>query len=345
LSSATASVAELLNQPSPMEILAENRSSDLLIGLEEITSNSIERSGDRNLAHFLSPVDLQPVKASGVTFFESLIERVIEERAGGCPERTAEIRVELISWVGRELDDIRPGTDEARKVLAVLRRENLWSQYLEVGLGDDAEIFSKAAPLATVGFGAEVGVLRHSSWNNPEPEVTLLINCEGEIVGVTLGNDVNHRDIEGRSALLLGRAKDNNSACSLGPFIRLVDESFGLDAVRKLAVTIEVVGTDGFRETGRNNMKHIRRDVLDLAGQCLGPNNSYPDGVALMLGSMVSLQQDRIEENHGFTHRVDDLVRIHSPGIGTLINRVRYCDEVKKWDFGIGAFLSNRLAQ
>src|SRR5690606_27366505 len=104
----------------------------------------------------------------------------------------------------------------------------VWSQYLEVAIGKDAEIFTKTQPMASVGFGAQIGIHPESHWNNPEPEVVLAVARTGKIRGATLGNDVNLRDYEGRSALLLGEAKDQNASCAIGPFIRLFDETFSL---------------------------------------------------------------------------------------------------------------------
>ena len=279
-----------------------------------------------------------------MTFYVSLVERMIEERAEGNKEKALLIREELEENVSVNFNTVKPGSAQALELLTLLKQKKLWSQYLEVGLGVDAEIFTKASPLASVGTGADIGILRTSNWNNPEPEITALINYKGHIVGATLGNDVSHRDIEGRSALLLGKAKDNNAACAIGPFIRLLDKSFTLDDVRNLDVQLEVEGQDGNITRDRNAMSNIRRDITELVGQCIGPNNSYPDGVALMLGSMSSFNHDRDEEGGGFTHKIGDVVRISSPRLGLLLNRVQHTDNIKNCNFGISALMKN-LAQ
>lgn len=289
----------------------------------------------------LAPADLQVLKAAGVTFVKSMLERVIEERAAGDVTRSAEIREQVESAIGGTLAAIRPGSDEARAVKEVLVRDGLWSQYLEVGLGPDPEIFTKAPLLAAVGAGAEIGIAEGSDWNNPEPEVALAIRSDGGIVAATLGNDVNLRDVEGRSALLLPKAKDNNASASLGPFLRLFDDGFGLDDVRNLDVRLEVRGEDGFVLDGHSSMREISRDPEELAASALGPHHQYPDGLILYTGTLFAPTEDRGAPGKGFTHQVGDVVRISTPKLGTLANRVNRSERCPQWTFGVRSLLAN----
>jgi fumarylacetoacetate (FAA) hydrolase family protein len=289
----------------------------------------------------LSPIDLQAVKAVGVTFPVSLLERVIEERAGGSPERAQAIRAEVEDLVGRDLGRLRPGSAEALALKEVLVREGLWSQYLEVGIGPDAELFTKAQPMSTVGHLAEVGIGGGSSWNNPEPEVVLVVASDGRIVGSTLGNDVNLRDVEGRSALLLGRAKDNNASASLGPFVRLFEDRYTLDDVRTAEVRLSIEGEDGYRLEGVSDMGRISRDPEDLVASTIGADHGYPDGLVLYLGTMFAPVADRDAPGMGFTHHTGDVVTVASPRLGGLVNRVVPSGQAEPWTFGTGALMRN----
>ena len=293
----------------------------------------------------LAPCDLQAVKAAGVTFAGSMVERVIEERAKGDPALADAIRAELADILGGSLRGLVPGSDKAAEVKAHLQEAGLWSQYLEVGIGPDAEIFTKAQPMSAVGCGAQIGVHPRSQWNNPEPEVALAINSRGEIRGAMLGNDVNLRDFEGRSALLLGKAKDNNASASLGPFIRIFDDAFMLKGLSTLRVGLEVTGEDGFALSDHSDMSQISRQPADLAGQLLNDTHQYPDGAVLYLGTMFAPTQDRDGAGMGFTHKAGDVVSVFSAGLGRLVNRVQPCDEVAPWTFGAGALMRNLAAR
>jgi fumarylacetoacetate (FAA) hydrolase family protein len=251
------------------------------------------------------------------------------------------VRAEVHATVGADLAALKPGSAQAAALKQLLQQRGLWSQYLEVGIGPDAEVFTKAPVLAAVGTGADVGIHAGSSWNNPEPEVVLAVNSRGETLGAALGNDVNLRDFEGRSALLLGKAKDNNASCAIGPFIRLFDAHFGIDAVRRITVGLEVTGAEGFRLEGASSLAKISRDPLDLVGQAIGPHHAYPDGLMLFLGTMFAPTQDRHGPGQGFTHVVGDQVRISAPELGTLANRVVHADQAARWTFGIGALMRN----
>ena len=300
--------------------------------------------GDPAITHLLAPCDLQAVKACGVTFAGSMVERVIEERAAGDPSAAQAIRERIGALIGESLRDITPGSDEAMAVKDALIAEGLWSQYLEVGIGPYAEVFSKAQVLSSVGHGAKIGLHPASQWNNPEPEVVLTVASTGRIVGATLGNDVNLRDIEGRSALLLSKAKDNNASCAIGPFIRLFDEAFTLDEVRRQTLTLHVEGPDGFVLHGSSDMAQISRDPADLVAQTLGPHHQYPDGIMLFLGTLFAPTEDRDPDGapgDGFTHRLGDLVTISSPDLGSLTNRVDLSTNCPPWTFGVRALMAN----
>ncbi|HET6503083.1 MAG TPA: fumarylacetoacetate hydrolase family protein [Amycolatopsis sp.] len=293
----------------------------------------------------LAPCDLQVIKAAGVTFVRSMIERVIEERAQGDPKLAADIRRRIESVIGGMIGGLVPGSPESARVKEVLVAEGLWSQYLEVGIGPDAEVFTKAPVLSAVGAGAEIGIPEHSLWNNPEPELVLAVTSDGRAVGATLGNDVNLRDVEGRSALLLSKAKDNNASCAIGPFIRLFDDSFGVDDVRGLDIELTVTGTDGFVLEGTSSLSEISRDVLDLVGQTIGDHHQYPDGFVLFTGTLFAPTQDRDVPGEGFTHKVGDRVRISSPRLGSLTNVVAHAEKAAPWNFGVRALIANLAAR
>lgn len=302
-------------------------------------------SDDPQALRLLAPCDLQVIKAAGVTFAASLIERVIEEQARGDAGQAAAVRQQVVELLGGDLGAIRPGSAQAMQLKALLIDKGLWSQYLEVGIGPDAEVFTKAPVLSSVGSGAQIGIHPGSAWNNPEPEIVLAVNSRGETVGASLGNDVNLRDFEGRSALLLGKAKDNNASCAIGPFIRLFDASYSIDDVRCCTVSLRVQGADGFEMQGSSSMAQISRDPLDLVAQTLGAHHQYPDGVMLFLGTMFAPTQDRGQPGSGFTHQLGDRVEISSPQLGLLVNEVNHCDQVAPWTFGLRAFYANLSAR
>jgi fumarylacetoacetate (FAA) hydrolase family protein len=306
-------------------------------------SNLVESTlgKDRSRPRLLAPFDLQVIKAAGVTFARSMLERVIEENAKGNPARASEIRRHLAEVIGGAIASVEPGSAEAARVKEVLAAEGLWSQYLEVGIGPDPEIFTKAPVLSPVGTGADIGVLSRSVWNNPEPEVVLAVSSEGIAVGATLGNDVNLRDFEGRSALLLTEAKDNNASCAIGPFIRLFDQSFGIDQVRNLDVTMRIEGPEGYVLEAVSSMSEITRDPVDLVSHAYGRHHQYPDGFALFTGTMFAPTDDRDAPNQGFTHKRGDIVHISTPQLGALVNTVTVSEEAPAWAFGIRDLMRN----
>ena len=289
----------------------------------------------------LSPADMQAIKASGVTFAQSMVERVIEERAAGDADLAQEIRNRVTAVIGDSLSGIEPGSPKAMQVKAALQAEGMWSQYLEVGIGPDAEVFTKCQPMASVGHGADVGIHPMSNWNNPEPEIVLAINSRGTIVGATLGNDVNLRDVEGRSALLLGKAKDNNASCAIGPFLRLFDDGYSIADVEQAELALTVTGEDGFVLNGRSSMNQISRKPASIVAQTIGRHHQYPDGFFLFLGTLFAPIQDRDTVGQGFTHKVGDQVEIAEASLGQLQNTVRLSTQCPEWTFGTSALMKN----
>ena len=341
-SSVAATSADLLALDAPAKALRDSLPHLPRIGATpELIASSAdsERATGQNHAYFLAPCDLQPIKAAGVTFVASMLERVIEEQARGDASKAMAVREKVTAAIGDNLRAIVPGSEKAMQVKAVLMEMGLWSQYLEVGIGKDAEVFTKSQAMSAVGWGAEIGIHPSSQWNNPEPEVVLAVSPAGKVQGVALGNDVNLRDVEGRSALLLGKAKDNNASCAIGPFIRLFDDHFTIDDVRQAVISLTVTDDQGFRMEGSSSMSQISRDPLDLVAQTIGPNHQYPDGFMLFCGTMFAPTQDRFGPGQGFTHAVGDEVTVSSPKLGALTNRVNTCDKIAPWTYGSRALM------
>ncbi len=331
----------LFDMADPVAFLASLPRTERLGSLTAILANSDSVTRDAAQPFLLAPIDLQAIKAAGVTFVASMVERVVEEQAKGDPAAADGVRANLIAEIGVDLSSITPGSDEAAKLKVVLAARGLWSQYLEVGLGPDAEVFTKAQPMSAVGAGAEIGIHPKSHWNNPEPEIVLIVSSAGRIVGATLGNDVNLRDFEGRSALLLSKAKDNNASTAIGPLIRLFDASFSLDDVRRCDVSLRIEGLDGFVLDGVSSISKISRDPEDLVEQTISRMHQYPDGFVLFLGTMFAPTKERDGGGGGFTHKQGDLVAIHSQHLGTLVNRVTFSDQAPEWRVGVRALFAN----
>ena len=341
LSPVAATMSELLESEDLTGVLASAKDLRSIAPLEDALAGSQEDTAAETRLHLLAPCDLQAVKAAGVTFVASMLERVIEEQARGDAGKAEAIRKDMIAIIGDDLSKIEPGSAGAARIKEVLLEKGAWSQYLEVGIGPDAEVFTKGQPLSSMGFGAQVGLHPGSTWNNPEPEVVLAVNSRGEIVGATLGNDVNLRDFEGRSALLLGKAKDNNASCSIGPFLRIFDQGFTMDDVRGLDLSMTIEGTDNYRLEAVSSMSKISRDPASIVAQTIGAHHQYPDGFMLFLGTMFAPTDDRDNPGEGFTHKVGDRVTIATPKLGALMNHVNRSDQLPPWRFGTGKLMRN----
>ncbi|MFL6692728.1 MAG: fumarylacetoacetate hydrolase family protein [Ramlibacter sp.] len=338
LSGLAPTISQLLELPDPAASV-RSHGGPLLASTDAVLANSAWDLRAHDIPWLMAPCDLQAIKAAGVTFVASMLERVIEEQARGDASKAEDVRRAVVAVIGDNLSAVKPGSPQAMQLKDVLIAQNMWSQYLEVGIGPDAEVFTKSQPMSAVGTGAEIGLHPNSVWNNPEPEIVLAVDSRGQVKGATLGNDVNLRDFEGRSALLLGKAKDNNGSCAIGPLLRLFDGQFGIADVRRCDLSLQVRGPEGFVLDGSSSLTMISRDPLDLVAQACGANHQYPDGFVLFLGTMFAPTQDRHGPGQGFTHSVGDIVTVRTPLLGTLANRVNTSDRIPPWTYGAGALM------
>ena len=340
ITAAAATMRDLCEAADPARLVREAK-GERVGAIADILANTPEAARDAGRPWLLAPIDLQAVKAAGVTFARSMLERVIEEQAKGAPEKAAAIRDQVEKLLGGDLRRLKPGSKQALALKQTLIEQGAWSQYLEVGIGEDAEIFTKAQPMSAVGHGMQAGLHPRSTWNNPEPEVVLVADSKARTVGAMLGNDVNLRDFEGRSALLLSKAKDNNASAAVGPFIRFLDQAFTLDTIRGMDVHLSVEGEDGFQLTGKSSMKEIARDPADLVAELFGRTHQYPDGAVLYLGTMFAPTKDRGAKGMGFTHKPGDVVTISAPELGALTNLMAHADKAPPWTFGAADLMRN----
>ena len=340
ISAVAPTMRDLCEQADPAAIVRQAAGAPIG-SLQDILANTPEADRRASKPWLLAPADLQAVKAAGVTFPRSMLERVIEEQAKGAPEKAQAIRATVEKQLGGNLRNLKPGSAQALELKRVLIEQGAWSQYLEVGIGEDAEIFTKAQPMSAIGHGMDAGLHPRSTWNNPEPEVVLVVSSQGRIVGATLGNDVNLRDFEGRSALLLSKAKDNNASASIGPFVRFFDGAFTLDTVRQIEVRLTVEGVDGFRMVGQSSMSEIARDPAELVAEMLNKTHQYPDGAVLYLGTMFAPKDDRGAPGMGFTHHEGDIVTISANELGSLTNRMTMSDKAPPWTYGMADLMRN----
>jgi fumarylacetoacetate (FAA) hydrolase family protein len=345
VTASTPTVAHFLAEQDPVSCWDALPRKTPVCQIDELLASSWAPDRDAQQPRLLAPCDLQSIKAAGVTFVSSLLERVVEERAGGDPSAAKRLRTELEQSLGTSLRTVIPGSPDAARLKDELQRRGIWSAYLEVGIGPDAEIFTKTEPLAAVGLGDRIGIRPDSDWNNPEPELVLVVSPAGRVIGATLGNDVNLRDFEGRSALLLGRAKDNNGSCAIGPFVRLLDDGFTAEALGRLDIAVQVLGEEGFEHSGSSSTSEMSRSIEELVHQAMGAHHQYPDGMMLFTGTAYAPVEDRIETGGGFTHRPGDIVTISCVRLGALVNQVAYTDRLPPWTFGVAALLDNLAAR
>jgi len=336
ISGTVPTMAQLLNAPNPLATLQRALRNCVYLGpLESLLENSTPSTHDPLKPYLLTPIDLQAVKAVGLTFVNGLLQRFADDNGGAATVAKME------KAAGVALGKILPGSEEAARLRTALMEDGLWNDTLEVGFGPDVELFTKAQPLSAVGTGAEIAVLPTSKQTFAEPEVVLMLNADGKICGATLGCDMTARDVEARSLLLLGRAKDQNATCAVGPFIRLFDQTFSLPNVQGMNLTYAFEGADDAVFTDTGSMDQIGRGLITLARQVVNEHHGYPDGVALFTGCMFKAPSSRGASDTPFTHQVGDVVIIKASPLGTLINRVNTTDKVRPWSFGMSDLMAN----
>lgn len=185
------------------------------------------------------------------------------------------------------------------------------SCYDRVYQADRPEIFFKATPTRVAGHGQDLRIRADSKWNVPEPEVTLALSPKMKIVGLTVGNDMSSRDIEGENPLYLPQAKTYDQCAGLGPWIRLYDE---LPPVREITVDLKIHRGGNLVFDQATSAAEMARKFEDLV-QWLGRDNTFAQGAFLMTGTGIVPTSD-------FTLQAGDLVNITIGGVGTLSNSI-----------------------
>ncbi|MCA9080815.1 MAG: fumarylacetoacetate hydrolase family protein [Planctomycetaceae bacterium] len=219
--------------------------------------------------------------------------------------------VRLLAPVDRQEVWAAGVTYKRSQVARMEESESGASHYDKVYSADRPELFFKGTARRMVHPGQPVRVRFDSQWSVPEPEFTLVLNPNMDIVGYTIGNDMSARDIEGENPLYLPQAKVYRQCCSVGPWIVLVDGPLQKEQV-SIELTIERDGQTVCR--GETSLDQLHRELEDLAGW-LGRENEFPEGALLLTGTGI-IPDDEFSLENG------DIVTIEISNIGVLMNPV-----------------------